>query len=127
MYFKTLKEVLKSKTIWVVAEKGEWSYIAIEAFPSKTEAENYIKNLHSHNHYYSYEVVEQSLDEAFKTFDERVETYAINKEAEKIARYADWELRNRISEQIHRQYNEALQPIAEAITSLTYKNFRGEK
>jgi hypothetical protein len=78
------------------------------------------------NPLYDYKVVEQSIGEALKEFDKRVKAQTIREEAETIAKEVDWNLRNEISSQIHRQYKEALKPIEEAIRRLQYKNFRGE-
>lgn len=126
MYFNGLKEKLKNKTLWVVTEVGEWHCVAIEVFITQAEALAYMNNPINRNPLYDYKIVEQSIGEALKKFDERTRTQTIREEAEAIAKEADWNLRNEISSQIHKQYNEALKPIGEAISRLQYKNFRGE-
>lgn len=126
MYFDGLKEKLKNKTLWVVVEKGEWHCIAVEVFTTQAEALTYISNPINCNPLYDYEVREQSIGKALEEFDKRTRTQTIREEAEAIAKEADWNLRNEISSQIHRQYNEALKPIEEAISRLQYRNFRGE-
>lgn len=126
MYFDGLKEKLKNKTLWVVVEKGEWHCIAVEVFTTQAEALTYINNPINCNPLYYYEVREQSIGKALEEFDKRTRTQTIREEAEAIAKEADWNLRNEISSQIHRQYNEALKPIEEAISRLQYRNFRGE-
>jgi hypothetical protein len=126
MYFDGLKEKMKNRTLWVVTEKGEWHYMAIEVFTTQADALAYINNPTNCNPLYDYDVVEQSIGKALEEFDKRARIQAIREEAEAIAKEADWNLRNEISSQIHKQYNEALKPIEEAIHRLQYKNFRGE-
>ena len=126
MYFDGLKEKLKNKTLWVVVEVGEWHCIAVEVFTTQAEAFAYMNNPTNLNPLYDYKIVEQSIGEALEKFDKRTRTQTIREEAEAIAKEADWNLRNEISSQIHKQYNEALKPIEEAIHKLQYKNFRGE-
>jgi hypothetical protein len=126
MYFDGLKEKLKNKTLWVVVEVGEWHCVAVEVFTSQAEAFAYMNNPTNRNPLYDYKVVEQSIGEALEKFDKRTRTQTIREEAEAIAKEADWNLRNEISSQIHKQYNEALKPIEEAISKLQYKSFRGE-
>jgi hypothetical protein len=126
MYFDGLKEKLKNKTLWVVVEVGEWHCVAVEVFTSQAEAFAYMNNPTNCNPLYDYKVVEPSIGEALKEFDKRVKAQTIREEAETIAKEVDWNLRNEISSQIHRQYKEALKPIEEAIRRLQYKNFRGE-
>ena len=126
MYFDGLKEKLKNKTLWVVVEVGEWHCVAIEVFTTQAEALVYMNNPINRNPLYDYKVVEQSIGEALKEFDKRVRAQTIREEAEAIAKEVDWNLRNEISSQIHKQYNEALKPIEEAISRLQYRNFRGE-
>jgi hypothetical protein len=126
MYFDGLKEKLKNKTLWVVVEVGEWHCIAVEVFTTQAEAFAYMNNPTNRNPLYDYKVVEQSIGEALTKFDERVKAQTIREEAEAIAKEVDWNLRNEISSQIYRQYNDALKPIEDAIHRLQYKNFRGE-
>ena len=126
MYYEELKKILKTKTLWVVVEKGEWHCIAVEAFPTKEEAEKYKANKSNHKRSCYYEVIEQSLEKAFDKFDERTKTKTINDEAEKIAQKVDYKTRTEISHQIHQQYNQALKPIEEAIAKLQYVNFNGD-
>ena len=118
MYYNTLKETLKKKTVWVVVEKGEWYYVAVEVCYSRAEAEDFISKRSPSRYWLDYEIREQSVEEALNTFDERTKDKTIRNESEEIAKRADSKLRLDIEREIEKKYAEKLKPIRDTLDSL---------
>ena len=118
MYFYTLKEVLKNKTVWVVAEKGEWYYAAVEVCFSKAEAEDFVSKHSPSRCWREYEIREQSIEEVLSVFDEETKEKTIQDESEEIAKRADIKLRLDIEREVEKRYNEKLKPIRDALDEL---------
>jgi hypothetical protein len=118
MYYDTLKETLKKKTIWVVVEKGEWHCVAVEVCYSRAEAEDFISKRSPSKHWLDYEVREQSIEDVLVTFDERNKNETIRNESEEIAKRADSKLRLDIEREIEKKYDEKLKPIRDTLDNL---------
>jgi hypothetical protein len=118
MYYDTLKKILKKKTMWVVVEKGEWYYVAIEVCASKAEAEDFISKHSPSKHWLDYEIREQFVEDALNTFDERTKDKTIHNEGEEIAKRADRTLRLDIEREIEKKYSEKLKPIKDTLDNL---------
>lgn len=118
MYYDTLKEILKKKTLWVVAEKGEWYCVAVEVCYSKAEAEDFISKRSPSRHWLEYEICEQSVEDILATFDERTKDKTIRNESEEIAKRTDSKLRLDIEREIEKKYDEKLKPIRDTLDNL---------
>ena len=118
MYYDTLKETLKKKTIWVVVEKGEWYYVAVEVCYSRVEAEDFISKHSPSRHWLDYEIREQSVEDALTIFDERTKDKTIRDESEEISKRADSKLRLDIEREIEKKYSEKLKPIRDTLDNL---------
>lgn len=118
MYYNTLKEALIKKTIWVVIEKGDWYYVAVEVCYSKAEAEDFISKRSPSRHWYEYEIREQPIEEVLSIFDKRAKDNTIRNESEEIAKRADDKLRLDIEREIERKYDEKLKPIRDSLDTL---------
>lgn len=118
MYYDTLKEILKKKTVWVVVEKGEWYCTTIEVCFSKAEAEEFVLKHSPSRYWLECEIREQSIEDVLAIFDERTENKTIHNESEKIARQADNKLRLDIEREIEKKYDEKLKPIRDALDNL---------
>ena len=118
MYYDTLKEILKKKTMWVVVEKGEWYYVTVEVCASKTEAEDFISKHSPSKYWLNYEIREQSVEDVLDTFDKRTKDKTIRNESEEIAKRADRTLRLNIEREIEKKYSEELTPIRDTLDNL---------
>ena len=118
MYYNTLKEILKKKTMWVVVEKGEWYFVAVEVCYSRMEAEEFISKHSPSRHWLEYEICEQSVEDILATFDERAKDKTIRNESEEIAKRADSKLRLDIEREIEKKYDEKLKPIRDTLDNL---------
>lgn len=118
MYYITMKEILRNKTVWVVRENGEWHSIAVGVCFTKTEAEEFLTNYKGKKAWYVYTIIEQSLNHAFDKFDEQVKNNVIHSESETIAKEANNELRRQIVREVEKKYDDVLKPIEETIHKL---------
>lgn len=118
MYYTTMKEILRNKTVWVVRENGEWHSVAIGVCFTKTEAEKFLIDYNNKKAWYVYTIVEQPLNQAFDKFDEQVKSNVIRSESETIAKKANNELRRQIIREVEKKYDDVLKPIEETIHKL---------
>ena len=118
MYYDTLKETLKKKTIWVVVEKGEWYCVAVEVCYSKAEAEDFISKRSPSRHWLDYEIREQSVEDVLTNFEERTKDKTIRDESEEISKRADSKLRLDIEREIEKNMTKKLKPIRDTLDNL---------
>jgi hypothetical protein len=123
MYYESVKEVLRDKTIWVVGETGEWYYSALVVCFTKAEAEQFITDYKGKRFGYNYRIDELRLGEALDKFDEETKRKTIKTESEKIAEAGNDRLRTQIIREMREKYTEALQPIEEALNKIVKRGF----
>lgn len=118
MYYTSLKEKLKERKVWVVVKSGEWVYSVVKVCFTEEEAKTSLKEFKQRADPYNYEIKEQPLDEALEKFDERNKESTISREAEKIAKQANQELRSEIFYECCDKYNKKLESIKTEIETL---------
>ena len=109
---------MKKKSLWVVAETGDWYCVAVEVCSSRAEAEDFISKHSPSKHWYEYKIYEQSIEEVLTIFDKRTKDNTIRNESKEIAKRADNKLRLDIEREIEKKYDEKLKPIRDILDNL---------